>query len=281
MRTHVPESGVSFVEANGLRFAFLAEGEGPLVLLMHGFPDTAHTWDHVRPALAAAGFRAVSPFLRGYAPTSIPEGDAFTARDLAEDVLALIQALGHESAILVGHDWGALSVYAATHLAPDRIDKLVAVAIPHPRAVPLSLANAWKGRHFFTLKLPGATRRFCRDDFRQVDVLYKRWSPAWDAPPSEFEAAKNAFAAPGCAHAALGYYRCLKFRPDDFMKEPIRVPTLVFAGLTDLLAPEVYERGKWMFASTYEVARLPGGHFMHRESPEQFARALLAFLTAS
>jgi hypothetical protein len=68
MRTYIPESNVSFVEANGLRFGFLAEGDGPLVLLMHGFPDTPHTWDHVRPALAAAGFRAVSPFMRGYAP---------------------------------------------------------------------------------------------------------------------------------------------------------------------------------------------------------------------
>jgi pimeloyl-ACP methyl ester carboxylesterase len=278
MRKHIPESNVSFVEANGLRFGYLAEGEGPLVLLMHGFPDTPHSWDHVRPALAAAGFRAVSPFLRGYAPTSIPQGDAYTNRDLAEDVLALIKALGHETAILVGHDWGASAVYSATHLAPERVEKLVAVAIPHPRTIRPSLGNLWKVRHFFAFKLPGATRRFQRDDFRQVDVLYKRWSPTWDAPRSELEPVKNVFAAPGSAHAALGYYRCLKLKPDDFMKEPIRVPTLVFAGLHDMIAPEVYEQGKWMFASTYKVERLPGGHFMHRESPEQFTRALLAFV---
>jgi pimeloyl-ACP methyl ester carboxylesterase len=278
MRTHIPESNVSFVEANGLRFGFFSEGEGPLVLLMHGFPDTPHTWDHVRPALAAAGFRAVSPFMRGYAPTSIPEGDAYTNRDLAEDVLALITALGHESAILVGHDWGASAVYSATHLAPERVEKLVTVAIPHPRTIRPSLGTLWKVRHFIAFKLPGATRRFQRNDFRQVDVLYERWSPAWDAPPSELEAVKNVFAAPGSAHAALGYYRCLKFKPEDFMKQPIRVPTLAFAGLTDLIAPWVYEQGKWMFANTYKVERLPGGHFMHRESPEQFTDALLAFL---
>lgn len=278
MRAYVPESNVSFVEANGLRFGFLSEGEGPLVLLMHGFPDTPHTWDHVRPALAAAGFRAVSPFLRGYAPTSIPEGDAYTNRDLAEDVLALIEALGHTSAILVGHDWGASAAYSATHLAPDRIDKLVTVAIPHPRTLRPSLGAAWKVRHVFAFKLPGATQRFCRDDFRQVDVLYKRWSPTWNAPRSELEAVKNAFAAPGCAHAALGYYRCLELKPGAFMKEPIRVPTLVFAGLNDLITPEVYEQGKWMFANAYKVERLPGGHFMHRESPKQFASALIAFL---
>lgn len=278
MRTYIQESDVSFVEANGLRFGFFAEGDGPLVLLMHGFPDTPHTWDHVRPALAAAGFRAVSPFMRGYAPTSIPEGDAYTTRDLGNDVLGLIKALGYESAILVGHDWGALAVYAATHLAPERVDKLVIVGLPHPRTLRPSLGNAWKLRHFFAFKLLGATRRFRSDDFRQVDVLYERWSPTWDVPRSELEAVKNVFAAPGSAHAALGYYRRLKFTPDDFMKEPIRVPTLVFAGLNDLVAPQVYVEGKWMFANAYRVECLPGGHFMHRESPEQFTDALLAFL---
>ncbi len=193
-------------------------------------------------------------------------------------MLALIEALGRKSAILVGHDWGASAVYSATHLAPDRSTSVVTVAIPHPRTLRPSLGALWKVRHFIAFKLPGATQRFSRDDFRQVDVLYKRWSPTWDAPRSELEAVKNAFAAPGCARAALGYYRCLKFKPDDFMKEPIRVPTLAFAGLNDLIAPEVYEQGKWMFANTYKVERLPGGHFMHRESPEQFAKALLAFL---
>jgi pimeloyl-ACP methyl ester carboxylesterase len=278
MRTYVPESNVSFVAANGLRFGYFAEGEGPLALLMHGFPDTPHTWDHVRPALAAAGFRAVSPFMRGYAPTSIPEGDAYTARDLGNDVLALIKALGYDSAILVGHDWGALAVYAAAHLAPEQVEKLVIVGLPHPRILRPSLANAWKVRHFFAFKLPGATRRFRRGDFRQVDVLYRRWSPEWNVPPSELEAAKNVFAAPGSAHAALGYYRRLALAPDDFMKQPIRVPTLVFAGLTDLFAPSVYVHGKWMFASSYEVECLPGGHFMHRESPQAFVDELLEFL---
>ena len=278
MRTYIPESNVAFVEANGPRFGFFAEGDGPLVLLMHGFPDTPHTWDHVRPALAAAGFRAVSPFMRGYAPTSIPEDDAYTTRDLGNDVLALIEALGYQSAILVGHDWGALAAYAAAHLAPERVAKLVIVGLPHPRTIRRSLGNAWKVRHFFAFKLPGATRRFRRDDFAQVDVLYKRWSPVWDVPPSELEAVKNVFAAPGSAHAALGYYRRLELEPADFMKEPIRVPTLAFAGLTDLIAPEVYVQGKWMFANEYRVECLPGGHFMHRESPEQFAKALLEFL---
>lgn len=281
MRSYTPESDVSFVEANGLRFGYLAAGEGPLVLLMHGFPDTPHTWDDARKALAGAGFRAVSPFMRGYAPSQIPERDAYYTRDLGEDVLALIEALGYKSAILVGHDWGAMAVYAAAHLGPDRVDKLVTVAIPHPRTIKPSLRTLWQVRHFFAFKLPGATRRFCRDDFRQVDVLYKRWSPTWDAPAAELEPVKNAFAAPGSAHAALGYYRCLRFKPDAFMKERIGVPTMIFAGLDDLLMPEVYDSGKWMFTGEYKVERLPGGHFLHRESSEKFVAALVAFVKST
>src|SRR5580698_9273016 len=103
----------SFVEANGLRFAYLEEGSGPLVLLVHGFPDTPHTWDAVRPAVAALGYRVVTPFTRGYYPTAIPADGAYDSDTLGRDVLALIPALGETRAIAVGHDWGASAVYSA------------------------------------------------------------------------------------------------------------------------------------------------------------------------
>src|SRR5437763_1852930 len=126
---------IHFVDANGLRFAYLEEGSGPLVLLVHGFPDTPHTWDHVRPALAARGFRAVSPFTRGYAPTEIPKVEDYDADTLGADMLALMTALGEEEAIVIGHDWGASAAYSAASLAPKRVRLLVTVAIPHPASV--------------------------------------------------------------------------------------------------------------------------------------------------
>src|SRR2546423_524922 len=107
-----------FVEANGLKFACLEQGKGPLVVLAHGFPDTAHTWDRALTALADAGFHAVAPFTRGYHPTQIPADGKYDVETLGRDLIALIDALGG-NAILVGHDWGAAAAYAAAALAPE------------------------------------------------------------------------------------------------------------------------------------------------------------------
>src|SRR5437868_11334932 len=96
------------VRANGITFAYLEEGEGPLVLLLHGFPDTARSWSHQMPALADAGFRAVAPWLRGYPPTELPESGYYDRGTLATDARELIRALGGgEPCLLVGQDWGA------------------------------------------------------------------------------------------------------------------------------------------------------------------------------
>ncbi|MDT5139865.1 MAG: hypothetical protein QOD58_4127, partial [Mycobacterium sp.] len=91
---------IQFVDANGLRFAYLEEGTGPLVLMLHGFPDTAHSWDDLRPRIAAKGYRAVSPFMRGYHPSGIPDRDP-DQETLARDPLALIDALGAGDAIVI------------------------------------------------------------------------------------------------------------------------------------------------------------------------------------
>ena len=154
-RQHVPEVDTQTITANGLEFHYLEEGDGPLVLLLHGFPDTPHTWDSLRPVIAARGYRAVSPFLRGYAPTEIPATDP-DAETLGRDVLGLIEAFGEESAIVIGHDWGALSAYSAATLEPERVEALLVVAIPHPNTLRLTPAAAWNGRHFTYLARPSA-----------------------------------------------------------------------------------------------------------------------------
>ena len=144
------------VRANGLSFAYLSEGSGPLVLLLHGFPDTAYTWDRAMPALAAAGYRAVAPFMRGYHPTEIPADGCYDIDTLARDAVALIDALGEERAVIVGHDWGATAAYGAAATAPERVQLVIALGIPHPRSILPTPKLAWAMRHALRLRGKGA-----------------------------------------------------------------------------------------------------------------------------
>ena len=280
MRRHIPEPDAKFVQANGMRHAYLEQGSGPLVLMFHGFPDTPHTWDEVRPAVAAAGFRVVTPFLRGYAPSDIPERDT-DPKTQGEDVIGLIDALGESAAFLVGHDWGASAVYAATALAPERVKRLATVGIPHPASIKPSFALLWAIRHFVTLRLPGAVGRFAKHDFALLEELTRRWGPTWQFTQQELEPAKNAFAAPGSANAALGYYRAVTPVIPKWLRSRTPVPCLAFAGADDpSLSPEAFEAARRFFTSEYVVETLPGGHFLHRESGPEFARLLIEFLKA-
>ncbi len=269
---------IRFVEANGLEFAYLEDGSGPLVLMLHGFPDTAHTWDDLRPRIAAKGYRAVSPYTRGYHPTAIPDRDA-DQETLARDILALIEALGADRAIVIGHDWGAGAAYGAAALGPDRVAKLFTLAIPHPATLKPSLKKLWGVRHFAVYKLPGAANRFARNDFAALPAICKRWSPDWSPDPREFDPVRECFSNPASLNAAFGYYRTLSPIPSVSLKTKITVPTVVFAGLDDPVAePADYRRAASMFSGEYVVEEVPGGHFMHREHPDVVAERLLTHL---
>lgn len=270
-----------FVDANGLRFAYFEQGTGPLVLLVHGFPDSAHTWDRTLGEVAKAGFRAVAPFTRGYHPTAIPADGKYDGDTLGRDLLALIEALGEKQAIIVGHDWGALAAYSAASLGPEKLKLLVTVAIPHPRSLKPSPIIAWKIRHMLRLASKGAAAKLRAGNFAYVDELWRRWSPAWkQIPDSETRAAKDTLAQPGCAEAACTYYR--HNRPPRIPpshKLQIKVPTVAFAGEHDgIMEPRRYEKARLCFDKSYEVVQVPGGHFMHREHPEPFHTELVRVL---
>jgi pimeloyl-ACP methyl ester carboxylesterase len=282
--TAVSAPELKYIQANGLRFAYFEEGSGPLVLLLHGFPDTAHSWDQVRPALAAAGFRAVSPFTRGYAPTEVPREEAFDADTLGRDALALIEALGEKQAVLVGHDWGASASFSAAGLMPNRIRKLVTLGIPHP----LSLTFMpfifwpfvmWGSRHYFWLSRRGTADWVKAVHMAYLDKLVQRFSPAWKIPPGETDAVKKTFSTPGSLEAALGYYRATKGPglPTPAQRTKVSVPSVAFSG-TAALPLAAFEGARKCYLDRYEIVRMPGGHCVHREHPSQFIRELLRVL---
>lgn len=264
------------VRANGVELAYLSEGRGPLVLLLHGFPDTARTWDRALPALAAAGYRAVAPYMRGYHPSRIPADGRYDSDTLGRDALALIDALGEERAIVVGHDWGASAAYCAAGLGPERVRLLVTLGIPHPRSITPGPRIAWYMRHVITMRRANAGALLRANNFALVDTYWARWSPHWNrVPPSETVDVKRAFAEPGCAEAAAAYYKAVGLRQPAGYKPQIQVPAVAFAGEHDMISPRLYEKARHCFDASYEVVIVPGGHFMHREHPEVFTEELV------
>jgi pimeloyl-ACP methyl ester carboxylesterase len=138
------------VRANDLEFGLLEAGSGPLALCLHGFPDTAHTWERLLPVLAGAGFHAVAPFMRGYAPSAVPADGAYQVGALVADAVALHQVLdGDGDAVLVGHDWGAEAAYGAAAYAPDRWRRVVTLAVPPAALDPVLLGDYEQLKRFW------------------------------------------------------------------------------------------------------------------------------------
>lgn len=284
------------VRANGLRFATLEAGDGPLVLCLHGFPDHARTFRHQLPALAAAGYRAVAPFMRGYAPTDIPAAGPYHTPALAQDVLTLIEALGYREAVVFGHDWGALAAYGAAILAPQRVRRLVTAALPYGPSFLQALTTNYdqqrRSWYMFFFQHPMADTAVAHADFQFIERLWQDWSPGWRYPPEEIEALKVTFRSPGVLEAALGYYRAaLSPQPFDpavaelqarLSLSPIETPTLAFHGARDGCAGvELLDGMEAFFPNGLTTVIIPeAGHFVHQEQPEAVNRHLLAFLSA-
>jgi len=134
-------------------------------------------------------------------------------------------------------------------------------------------------RHFVAYKMPGAAKRFAKNDFAALEEIYARWSPAWSPDPSEFEAVRESFSHPASLEAAFGYYRKLELRPPSYLFDKLPMPTVVFAGTDDpILTPEHYEKARRMFTGEYTVEQMPGGHFLHHEHKKRFAELLLPYL---
>jgi pimeloyl-ACP methyl ester carboxylesterase len=264
---------------DGQTFVFAEVGEGPLVVLIHGFPDTPHGWERIAAGLAGAGYRVVSPWLRGYRPETIVEGRPYDLVTIGSDPINFLDALGEREAILVGHDWGAGMVYGAATFHPERVRAIVPIGIPHPSLLPRTPSTLWAARHFLALKMPWAESATRRGDFAYLERLYRRWSPSWAGPERDrsLAEAKTAFADSRSLHAAVDYYRALSLTPlPEFERAPA-ARGLAVGGTTDL-DPALYQQTADLLGEGSEALVLDGaGHWPHREQEEAFLARLIAF----
>src|SRR5258707_4500021 len=185
------------VRASNLNFTVLEMGESksPLVLCLHGFPDTAHSFRHQMPALAAAGYHCVAPFMRGYVPTEPAPDGRYDSAALSEDALALITALGYEDAIVFGHDWGAVAAYGAAAASPDRVSKLVTAAVGYGsgffEALVTNYAQQRRSWYMFFFQTKIAEAAVSLNDFAFLEKLWADWSPGWKWTHDDMEALKR------------------------------------------------------------------------------------------
>ena len=192
------------IRANGINFSYLEIGEGPLALCFHGFPDHAYSFRHLLPDLAGAGFRAVAPFMRGYAPTEAPNDGRYQAVLMCQDVLSLIDAFGADQAYLIGNDWGSGAVTGAAVLGPDKVSKLVIIASGRVDQDLQMRYQYLKGTwHSYFFQLPFAEQAVAYNDFAFVEEWWRDASPEWDIPASDLESIRETFRKPGVVEAAL------------------------------------------------------------------------------
>ena len=283
---------MNYIHANGLKFAYLEQGEGQLVILLHGFPDTAHTWSHQMPALAAAGYRVVAPFLRGYPPTDIAQNGYYDKASLASDVVALIGALSGGAPVhLVGQDWGAIITYAVLAAHPELVRRAVVMAVPHPAEVNKSLLlpqHVQRSFHWWFFQLPDLPERaLAENDFAFIDYLWTYWTSPGYSDTAHIASIKQMLKQPGALASTLGYYRAMfdKQQMDPAleslrlaMEQKISVPTLALCGADDLRAELMTDQAQY-FSGNYRFDLVSGaGHFLHREQPAEVTRLVIDWL---
>jgi pimeloyl-ACP methyl ester carboxylesterase len=281
------------IAANGARFHVVEAGDGPLVLLLHGFPLFWWTWRHQLTALAAAGYRAVAMDMRGYGGSDKPPR-GYDPLTLTMDVTGVIRSLGEPDAAIVGHGWGGFMGWTAATLRPKIVRRLVAVSAPHPRRTRAALlggdaAQLHASGDVFAFQVPMAPeRRLVRDGGAQVERYLEEWSgPGWPDPETAARY-RAAMRIPGVAHCSLEYYRWFirsLGRPDGLqfaqrMRTPADVPTLQLHGALDRASLPHTARGSGRYVDRPYRWRLfeGAGHFPQEEVADTFTAELLGWL---
>ncbi len=278
---------------NGIRLHWVEQGEGPLVVLLHGFPEFWYAWRHQLPALAAAGFRAVAPDLRGYNLSDKPRGvRAYRIEALLGDLEGLIALLageqGETRAHVVGHDWGGAFAWFAPLFFPERLHSLTLLNAPHPlafrRELRTSAAQRKRSSYVFLFQLPWIPERRIRaGNFAVVEKMLRR-DPVTPGAFSDEDVRlyKEALARPGALTAAVNYYRAaLRFPPRVRGRTwPKNLRTLLVWGERDrYLGPGLLE-GLDRWVPNLAIERIPeASHWVQADAPETVNEILIRFLT--
>ncbi len=304
-----------YIKSNGISMAVHEQGDGPPIVLLHGFPELAFSWRHQLPALADAGYRAIAPDQRGYGLTDAPPNvEDYSAEELIADVHGLLDALDLESATFVGHDWGALVLWIMAMLAPERIDKLIQLNIPHsprPPIDPIEIFRQRMGDDFYIVNFQDSTdadRAFAANPTHLFDMMMRRNQVSraqFDQLPPEMKSLSllqlmareepsgdplltaeerdyfaNAFANSGFT-GPINWYRnwTRNWERLEGVDHAINIPTLFIGATDDVIIPLDRIEAMRPLVPNLEIHMLePCGHWSQQEHPEQVNEIILRWL---
>jgi pimeloyl-ACP methyl ester carboxylesterase len=273
---------------NGVRLHYVEAGTGPLLILLHGFPEFWYSWRHQVPALAAAGLHVLAPDLRGYNLSDKPPGvSAYRIDALLGDVIGLIDQAGAQRAAIAGHDWGGVIAWHFAMRHPQKVEKLIILNAPHPAAYRREL-RSWrqllKSWYVFFFQVPGLPELvLSADDFGWIERLFQHQLVHPEAfGPEDVRCYKQALARPGALTAALNYYRAsMRYRSQRAARNdlPINVPVLLLWGERDsYLSPRLTD-GLSAWVPNLRVVRFPDvSHWIQNDVPERVNRLMIDFL---
>jgi pimeloyl-ACP methyl ester carboxylesterase len=303
-----------FVTANGLDMAVYEQGDGPPVVLLHGFPELAFSWRHQLPALANAGFRAIAPDQRGYGLSSAPPNVTdYGVSELIKDVHGLLDALELERATFVGHDWGALLLWQMAMLAPERIERLVILNIPHMPRLPIDPVSVMRkhfGDDYYIVNFQDsdeADRLFSADprhfinrmmrknlltreqfeamppEFRVINLIRSTTQPEASGEPL-LTAEELDYYARGFSHSGftgpINWYRnwTKNWALLDGINQRIDIPTLFIGATNDVVIDLKHIEGMRSLVSELTLAMLDCGHWSQQEKPDEVNRLIVDWL---
>jgi pimeloyl-ACP methyl ester carboxylesterase len=273
---------------NGVRLHYVEAGAGPLVILLHGFPDFWYSWRGQIPALAAAGFRVLAPDLRGYNLSGKPAGVRhYRLSHLTRDVAGLIRHAGAQRAVVAGHDWGGGVAWTLAMRRPEMVEKLIVLNAPHPGAFFREL-RTWRQRlkswYILFFQLPLLPELYLRaGNFAALEIVWRRDPVRPNAFTEEdIKKYKQAMDQPGALTAALNYYRAaFRYQARLATREfrPIDVPTLLIWGEKDRYLDIALTRNLEPWVSNLRVERIAeASHWVQMDAPDRVNRLMVDFL---
>jgi epoxide hydrolase 4 len=278
-----------YAHAGEVRLHYVEAGpsDGPLVLLLHGFPEFWYSWRRQLPALVSAGYRAVAPDLRGYNLSEKPSSwREYGAEHLAGDIAGLIRALGRERAFVVGHDWGAAVAYYAATFHPAAVERLAIINVPHPARMLAglrTLRQLRKSWYMFFFQIPALPEYLlARENYSFAKRSLRANATRGAFTDEDLERYVAAWSQPGALTGMIAYYRAaLRHTPRKALSSlrPISAPTLVIWGERDAYLGSELAEPEPGWVPDVRVRRIPeASHWVQHEAPERVNELLIEFL---